>query len=120
MHRLEEMLDAVSASQTKVDSLIALTTSLHQAVIAAMGGTITPSQQMRIDAIFDSAKANADAIDKAITENTVDASKGAVSDGPSAADIKGDLSGGAGQSNPGNTPSGVPQGSSVARQDPSA
>lgn len=120
MHRLDEMLDAVSASQTKVDSLIALTTSLHQAVIDAMGGTITPSQQMRIDAIFDSAKANADAIDKAITENTVDASKGAVSDGPSAADIKGDLSGGAGQSNPGNTPSGVPQGSSVARQDPSA
>ncbi len=88
MHTLEETLDLVEAQTTKVDSLIALTNDLHQKVLDALGGGLTPSQQMRVDAVFDEVTAEAGKVDAAITANTVQATAGAVSGGPSAADIK--------------------------------
>jgi hypothetical protein len=92
MHTLEETLALVTDQKTRIDSLVALTTDLHQKVIDALGASLTPSQQMRVDAIFDAVKNNADEVDAAITANTVSASAGAVSDGPSASDIKADIS----------------------------
>lgn len=92
MATLEDTLALVEAQNTRVDSLIALTADLHQKVIDALGGGLTPSQQMRVDAVFDEVKAEADKVDAAITANTVQATAGAVSGGPSAADIKADLS----------------------------
>lgn len=88
MATLEDTLALVEAQNTRVDSLIALTADLHQKVIDALGGGLTPSQQMRVDAVFDEVKAEADKVDAAITANTVQATAGAVSDGPSLNDIK--------------------------------
>lgn len=88
MHTLEETLAVVTGSRTKIDSLVALVDGLRGQVKDALGATATPSMQMRIDQVFDAAKSNADAIDKAITDNTVAATAGAVSDGPSVADLK--------------------------------
>lgn len=85
---LEDTLALVESQNTRVDSLIALTADLHQKVIDALGGGLTPSQQMRVDAVFDEVKAEADKVDAAITANTVQATAGAVSDGPSLSDIK--------------------------------
>ena len=90
--KLDELLDAVAAQQTKIDSLVTLTGELHKRVLEAMGDTITPSQAMRIAQVFDAVKANSDEIDAAITANT-DAqvqqdAAGAVSQGASAGEIK--------------------------------
>lgn len=86
--RLEALLGAVEAQQTKIDSLITLTDGLRKQVLDAMGETITPSQKMRIDQVFDAVSANSSDIDAALKANTVDATAGAITDGPSAADIK--------------------------------
>lgn len=88
MATLEDTLALVEAQNTRVDSLIALTSDLHQRVIDALGGGLTPSQQMRVDAVFDEVKSEADKVDAAITANTVQATAGAVTDGPSFGDIK--------------------------------
>lgn len=93
MAKLEDLLDAVASQQTQIDSLIALTEGLHEQVVAAMGSTITPSQQMRIDQVFAQVGDNADDIAAALKENTVEASAGAISGGWSAGEIKGGLSG---------------------------
>lgn len=93
MHTLDELLTAVTAQRTKIDSLVALLISLHTQVKAAVGETLTPSQQDRIDRVFAQVNDNADVITAALAENTVEASAGAISDGPSAADIKASLSG---------------------------
>lgn len=108
MHTLDETLDLVTSQKTRIAGLVALTTDLHQRVLNALGGNLTPSQQMRVDAIFDAVKSNADDVDAAITANTVDASKGAISDGPSASDIKANIAG----SNTGATLGGNAAGSS--------
>ncbi len=105
MAKLEELLDAVASQQTQIDSLIALTEGLHTQVIAAMGSTITPSQQMRIDQVFAQVGDNANDIAAAIKENTVEASSGAISDGPGLAEIRGSAGG---------TISGVPVGDAPA------
>ena len=91
--KVNDLLDAVEAQQSKIDSLVELANQLYARVIAAMGGeeNLTPSQKMRLAQVFDAVKANSDDIDKALAANTVDASKGAISDGPSAAEIKNDL-----------------------------
>lgn len=93
MAKLEDLLDAVASQQTQIDSLIALTEGLHKQVIAAMGSTITPSQQMRIDQVFAQVGDNADDIAAALKENTVEASAGAISGGQSASEIKGTIAG---------------------------
>lgn len=90
MHTLEEVLDLVRAQKTKIDSLNSLMDGIRQQIKDALGGTVTPSMQMRIDQVFDAAKDNADALDEAITENTVGATSGAVTDGPSFGEIKSD------------------------------
>lgn len=100
--KLEALLGAVEAQQTKIDSLVALTTGLHQQVLDAMGATLTPSQKDRIDRIFAEVEQNSADIDAALTANTVAASAGAISDGPSAADIKGAIDQGS-TADPGNT-----------------
>lgn len=88
MSTLDDLVTAVAAEKTQIDSLVALTGSLHQAVLDALGGTITPSQQMRIDAVFKAINDNAAEVAAAVTANTIQATAGAVSGGPSAADIK--------------------------------
>lgn len=88
MRTLEETLDLVEAQTTKVDSLIVLTNNLHQKVLDALGSGLTPSQQMRVDAVFDEVTSEAGKVDAALTANTVQATAGAVSAGPSAADLK--------------------------------
>lgn len=88
MSKLDDLLGAVEAQQTKIDSLIALTDGLHKAVLEAMGDTITPSQAMRIAQVFDAVKTNSDEIDAALVANTVQASAGAISDGPGLAEIR--------------------------------
>lgn len=115
MHTLEEVLDVVTGSRTKIDSLIALVDGLHLQVKDALGATATPSMQMRIDQVFDAAKSNADAIDKAVTANTASASAGAVSDGPSAADIKSGSVGG-----PATAPDGSQPSTDTPKTDPGA
>jgi hypothetical protein len=88
MAKLEDLLDAVASQQTQIDSLITLTEGLHKQTIAAMGSTITPSQQMRIDQVFAQVGDNAADIAAAIKENTIEATVGAVSGGQSLNEIK--------------------------------
>lgn len=107
MSTLDDLLGAVEAQRTKIDSLIALAGSLHEAVLAAMGETITPSQKMRIDAVFKMVQDESSAIDAAMTANTVQATAGAVSDGPSAADIKTSIDPGPAIGSTGNEQSGT-------------
>jgi hypothetical protein len=73
MRTLDETLDLVASQTTRIDSLIALTTDLHQKVIDAMGATITPSQAMRIDQVFSAVSGEAAKVDAAITANTIPA-----------------------------------------------
>lgn len=73
MSKLEDLLSAVEAQQTKIDSLIALTDGLHKQVLEAMGETITPSQAIRINQVFESVIANSVDIENALTANTVEA-----------------------------------------------
>jgi hypothetical protein len=88
MHTLQDLLGAVTAQRSQIDSLVALTRGLHRQVVEALGDTATPSMQMRIDQVFDAVSANADAVADAIKENTVDATAGAISEGQSLSDIK--------------------------------
>lgn len=70
MATLEETLAAVQAETTSENSLIALVVGLKKQIDAALAGQLTPSQQMRLDAIFNQATANKAAIDAAVTANT--------------------------------------------------
>ncbi len=101
-NRVDELLDLAAAEQTKVASLIAMFEGLQRQVIAAAGEDIlTPSQKMRITQVFDAVKANVDDLDRALAANTVDTTKGAISDGPSAAEIKGNAGGAGASMDPG-------------------
>lgn len=73
MSKLEDLLSAVEAQQTKIDSLIVLTDGLYKRVLEAMGETITPSQKMRIAQVFEEVIANSADIDTALKANTVEA-----------------------------------------------
>ena len=70
MHTLEDTLAAVQAEKTSEDSLIALCTGIKKQLDDALGGTLTPSQQMRVDAIFNAITDNKSAVDAAVTANT--------------------------------------------------
>jgi hypothetical protein len=89
MRTLDDLLAAVAAQRTQIDSLVALTRGLHGQVLDAMGGTLTPSQQMRIDQVFEAIQNNADAVAAAVKENTVEATAGAVTGGPGLTDLRG-------------------------------
>lgn len=95
--KLDELLDLVASQQDKIDSLITFTEGLRDQVKAAMGDVITPSQAMRIDQIFDAVKANSGDIDAAISANTGADTVGAVSGGPSFAEIKNSINTGTGE-----------------------
>lgn len=115
MHTLDDLLAAVATQKTKIDSLVQLVVSLKGQVLAAMGSTLTPSQQDRIDRVFQAIQDNADEVDAAITANTVQASAGAISGGPSASDIKTSLaSGGAPSTAPAATDVGSQQQSTAS------
>lgn len=73
MHTLEELLDVMTAQRTKIDGINALLIGLKGQVKSAVGESLTPTQQMRIDRVFDQATANSAEMDKALTENTSDA-----------------------------------------------
>ena len=75
MDKLDALLGAVETQQTKIDSLIAMFEVLKKQVKETLGSTITPSQAMRIDQIFDAVKANSEDIDRAITANTDEEAK---------------------------------------------
>jgi len=73
MHTLEETLALVERQRTSEASLIALMTSIKQRLDAALGGELTPSQQMRVDAIFNGVNANIGDVDAAVKANTEEA-----------------------------------------------
>lgn len=78
MRTLDETLAAVTAEDTKVDSIIVLVNGLKQQLADALAGTtLPPAIQAKVDAIFDTATASAGKIDAAITANTPAAPTGA-------------------------------------------
>lgn len=71
MATLDETLAAVTAEDTKVDSIIALVGGLKQQLADALSGVTLPAAtQAKVDAIFAQATASAGKIDTAITANT--------------------------------------------------
>lgn len=71
MATLDETLAAVTAEDTKVDSIIALVDGLKKQLADALAGvTLPPDTQAKVDAIFAQANASAGKIDTAITANT--------------------------------------------------
>lgn len=70
MATLEETLAAVQAEKTSEDSLVALVVGMKKQLDAALAGALTPSQQMRVDAIFNQITTNKAAVDAAVTANT--------------------------------------------------
>ena len=69
MSTLEETLAAVQAETSSISSISTLLAGIKKQLDAALGGALTPSQQMRVDAIFNRATANKEAIDAAIKAN---------------------------------------------------
>ena len=71
MASLDETLAAVTAEDTKVDSIIALLTGIKQQLADALAGTTLPAGvQAKVDQIFAQATASAGKIDTAIAANT--------------------------------------------------
>lgn len=66
MHTLEETLAAVQAERGSGASIIALLAGIKKQLDAALSGGLTPSQQMRVDAIFNEATAAKKEIDDAV------------------------------------------------------
>lgn len=69
MRTLEETLALVEAQSTSVESISTLLAGIKKQLDEALGGALTPSQQMRVDAIFNKAQANKDQLDAAIKAN---------------------------------------------------
>lgn len=71
MATLDETLAAVTAEDSKVDSIIALVDGLKKQLADALAGTtLPPAVQAKVDAVFAQATASAGKIDTAITANT--------------------------------------------------
>lgn len=69
MRTLEETLAAVEAETSSIQSISTLLAGIKKQLDDALGGALTPSQQMRVDAIFNRATENKTAIDAAIKAN---------------------------------------------------
>jgi len=67
MHTLEDTLALVTAQRTVIDSLATLTAGIKKQLDEALAGVLTPSQQMRVDAIFDKVQQNTQAVADAVT-----------------------------------------------------
>lgn len=74
MAKLDDDLDAifakVEATETKIGSAIALLEALKAKVDAIVGGSITPAQQAKLDAIFAGVSDDPDKLQAAIDANT--------------------------------------------------
>lgn len=70
MASLDETLAAVTAEDTKADSIIALLAGIKAQLDAVIGGALPPAAQAKVDAIFAQATASSGKIDTAITANT--------------------------------------------------
>ena len=92
--QIDDLLGAVEAQRSRIESLITLTVSLHNKVKAALPG-LTPEQEDKLSQLFETVKASTEQIDAAIVANTdtgaKEAAAGAVTGGPSAADIKNEV-----------------------------
>lgn len=70
-HTIDEVLAAVTAEDTKADSIIALLNGIEQQLKDALAGvSLPPAVQAQLDAIFDKATASSAKIDAAIQANT--------------------------------------------------
>ena len=89
MAKLQDVLEIVRAQKTKIESINVLMDGMRAniAQLLVNAGADQTTQQL-VDQVFEAAMENSSAIDEAITENTVGATVGAVSDGPPAAEIK--------------------------------
>lgn len=66
-HTVDETLAAVTAEDTRVDSIVALAADLKQQLADALSGvTIPPAVQAKINSIFDLSSASAAKIDTAL------------------------------------------------------
>ncbi len=70
MATLDETLAAVTAEDTKVDSIISLLTGVEKQLADVLAGALPPDVQAKVNAIFAQATASAGKIDAAITANT--------------------------------------------------
>jgi hypothetical protein len=66
MHTLEDTLALVTAERTDIDSLAALAAGIKKQLDDELAGALTPSQQMRVDAIFAQIQANKQAVADAV------------------------------------------------------
>lgn len=69
MATLEQVLAAAEAQRSSVASIGALLAGIKKQLDEALGGQLTPSQQMRVDAIFNRLTENTSEIDAAIKAN---------------------------------------------------
>ena len=70
MASLDDTLAAVQAETTSENAIVALLVGIKKQLDAALGGQLTPSQQMRVDAIFNQLTANKQTLDAAVKANT--------------------------------------------------
>jgi uncharacterized protein YoxC len=66
MHTLEDILADVTSARGDIDSLATLTAGIKKQLDEVLAGALTPSQQMRVDAIFDKVQQNKQAVVDAI------------------------------------------------------
>jgi len=66
MHTLEDTLALVTAERTDIASLAALAAGIKKQLDDVLAGVLTPSQQMRVDAIFEQIQQNKQAVADAI------------------------------------------------------
>lgn len=78
MASLDDTLAAVQAETTSENSIVALLVGIKKQLDAALGGALTPSQQMRVDAIFNQLTANKTILDNAVKANTEAPAGGAI------------------------------------------
>jgi ABC-type transporter Mla subunit MlaD len=72
MATLDEILDAVAAEGSKIDSLNVLVDGIRQQLADALAnvGGVTPEMQAKIDQVFSNVTANMGKVQEAIDENT--------------------------------------------------
>lgn len=66
---IDETLAAVTAEDTRVDSIIAFVAGLKQQLTDALGKAITPDMQTKINQVFDLSTAGAAKVDVALNAN---------------------------------------------------
>jgi hypothetical protein len=72
MRSLDDVLGIVTTQRGQIASLAALTAGIKKKLDEALGGELTPSQQMRVDAIFNEVQAGSKEIVDAINANDGD------------------------------------------------